>query len=73
DIYSTSHSNPSPECFLGFTPKVTTEMNEALTRDVTDIEIEDVVFSLRAMKAPGPDGLNGLFYQKHWQIVKQEV
>ncbi|KAJ1392992.1 Reverse transcriptase domain [Sesbania bispinosa] len=73
DIYSTSHSNPSPECFLGFTPKVTTEMNEALTRDVTDIEIEDVVFSLGVMKAPGPDGLNGFFYQKHRQIVKQEV
>nr|XP_025679206.1 uncharacterized protein LOC112779177 [Arachis hypogaea] len=36
-------------------------------------EIEEAVFSMSSLKAPGPDGLNGLFYQSHWNTIKKEV
>lgn len=48
-------------------------MNDALTAKVSDSEVERTIFSMGSLKAPGPDGLNGLFYQKHWKVIKVEV
>ncbi|XP_057745064.1 uncharacterized protein LOC130962924 [Arachis stenosperma] len=48
-------------------------MNRELISEVTEEEIRKAVFSMGSLKAPGPDGLNGLFYQKHWEIIKKEV
>ena len=40
---------------------------------VTIKEIESTVFQLGPSKAPGPNGFPAFFYQKFWQIVKQDV
>ncbi|XP_030477324.1 uncharacterized protein LOC115694334 [Syzygium oleosum] len=40
---------------------------------VTMEEIKAAVFQMGATKAPGPDGLNGQFFQKHWEHVNQDV
>lgn len=40
---------------------------------VTDQEIKDVIFSMESLKAPCPDGLNGLFFKTHWSVVGSEV
>lgn len=42
-------------------------------RPVEDGEIKEAVFEMGALKAPGPDGFNGLFYQKNWETVKKEI
>lgn len=52
---------------------VTSDMNEMLLAPITEEEIKGAIFSLGALKAPGPDGLNGLFYQKNWTSVKEDV
>lgn len=36
-------------------------------------EISKVVFSFSPLKAPGPDGLHPLFFQKYWDITKSSV
>ncbi|XP_060202826.1 uncharacterized protein LOC132631242 [Lycium barbarum] len=38
-----------------------------------DIEIKKALFSFKPKKAPEPDGLYPLFYQKYWDIVKNQV
>lgn len=49
------------------------EMNEALTAPITDNEIKDVVFSINPEKAPGPDGMTSLFYQRFWNLIGKDV
>jgi hypothetical protein len=36
-------------------------------------EVNDVIFSSNATKAPSPDGLSFLFYQSCWDIVKGDI
>ena len=52
---------------------VTAEMNERLVKEVNENEIRTLVFELGAVKAPGPDRFNRVFYQKYWEIVKESV
>lgn len=53
--------------------KVSAEDNNALVAPLTEDEIKNVVFSCYPEGAPGPDGLPFLFYQKFWNLVKNDL
>lgn len=36
-------------------------------------EIKEAVFQLGALKAPGPDGFHGVFYQQSWETIKTDL
>ena len=57
------------------------DLNSYITmRDDLDIliepflqeEIDNIIKRMPSEKAPGPDGLNGQFMKKCWQLVKDE-
>nr|XP_029146216.1 uncharacterized protein LOC114924798 [Arachis hypogaea] len=74
DALFTSSNNRNCEPALRNIPgRVTEDMNRELISEVTEDEVRKAVFSMGSLKAPGPDGLNGMFYQKHWEIIKKEV
>lgn len=50
------------ELFHDPMPKVTDEMNQVLIEPVTKEEIRDAIFSIKASKAPGVNGMTGMFY-----------
>lgn len=52
---------------------VTAEMNQTLNAEITMEEVHNAVFQMGPLKAPGSDGLNGQFYQHHWEDIKQGV
>ncbi|MCI11013.1 RNA-directed DNA polymerase (Reverse transcriptase), partial [Trifolium medium] len=49
------------------------EDNHMLCKIPSAQEIKDVVFSMNADGAPGPDGFGGHFYQTYWSIVANDV
>jgi len=53
--------------------KVSRNENELLIAPFSESEIKDAIFSCYAEGAPGPDGLSFLFYQKFWNLIKNDV
>ena len=53
--------------------KVTDDMQEFLSSEFTAEEVKVALFQMGPTKAPGPDGMNALFYQKFWHVVGNNV
>ena len=54
-------------------PHITNEQQINLTKPVTIEEVKLVAFQMGSLKAPGPDGIPALFYQKYWPIVGRDI
>ena len=53
--------------------KVTAEMNAALTQEFTVEEVRTALGQMHPTKAPSPDAMSALFYQKYWDIIGLNV
>lgn len=73
EVYQTQPGQHVNTC-LSFIPSfVTPEINDVLLQPISIMEIKRAVDGLGALKSPGPDGLNGLLYQNHWEVVQDDV
>ena len=52
---------------------ITDKDRDSLDADVIDKEIRTSFWSLKAFKAPGPDGLHTGFFQRFWLVVGRSV
>lgn len=46
---------------------------DSLALPFSSLEIESIVKNMPSDKAPGPDGFNGAFIKRCWQIIKEDV
>lgn len=73
DLYS-AQENINIEAVLGYVPtKVTMQMNERLCRPFEAGEVKKALFDMKPSKAPGADGFTAGFFQKHWNLVQDDV
>ena len=52
---------------------ITPEMNETLCKEFSEEEIGDALFQIGPLKAPGPDGFPGRFFQRNWGVLKKDI
>ena len=48
-------------------------MNESLIREFTGDEVVVALKQIHSNKAPGPNGMSAVFFQKHWNIVGNNI
>ena len=58
---------------LGFFPQLTTKEGNMLQAIITDEEIASTIFSMGGWKAPGPDALLTMFFQRNWDLVRSSM
>lgn len=46
-------------------PQITLEQQAELVKQVSKLEVKNVIFQMGSLKAPGPDGIPPIFYQKY--------
>ncbi|KAK4258548.1 hypothetical protein QN277_004989 [Acacia crassicarpa] len=63
---------PTINCNMSF-PRIDEEKLRWCNRELSAIEIKEALFHMGALKSPGPDGLNALFYQNQWNTVGDSV
>ena len=61
------------ECLNAVAHQITPDMHQILSSDFIVDEIKAVLFQMRPTKAPEPDFMNALFYQKFWHVVGDNV
>lgn len=72
-LFTTSSPGNFEDALRYVTENVSTKCNETLTRAPTDDEIKKAHFDINPEKAPGPDGMTILFYQRFWGITASEI
>ena len=73
ELFESSNPELINEALANVTTAISDQINADLTAPVSEWEVKLVLFAMHPEKAPGPDGMTALFYQKIWDIVKNDL
>lgn len=72
-LFTTTNPANIEETLRFITTAVSDDMNQRLLCIPLDEEIREAIFSINPDKAPRPDGMTSLFYQRFWSSVGKDV
>lgn len=59
---------------IGLLPRITNQHQaESLQEKFSNQEMSEAVMQMAPLKAPGPDGILAIFYQRHWETMGHDV
>ena len=73
NIYTTASPSWVEDVVAAIPARVTEDMDESLSHVFTREEVATALKQIHPTKAPGPDGMSDIFYQKYWEIVGSSV
>ncbi|XP_074278207.1 uncharacterized protein LOC141601801 [Silene latifolia] len=72
-LFESARPEQIDELFDGVRGRVTEAMNEHFRASYRGEKVLEALNQMYPLKAPGPDGMNALFYQTYWHIVGPSV
>ncbi|KAL0006597.1 hypothetical protein SO802_008099 [Lithocarpus litseifolius] len=73
DLFTTSQPIEFSKMIQTVQPKVTTSMNQLLTRDFSAAEVKVALEQMHPLRVLGPDGMPPLFFQYFWSTCGEVV
>ena len=73
NIFSTASPSSFEASLESINLRITTDMNESLLKDFSEVEVRKALQQMHPTKAPDPDGMSPIFYQKYWEVVGDSV
>ena len=77
DYFTTIFSAANPPSFeailKSINPRITADMNESLLKEFSEVEVKKALQQMHPTKAPDPDSMSPIFYQKYWEVVGDNV
>ncbi|KAL4273826.1 hypothetical protein GQ457_13G020550 [Hibiscus cannabinus] len=72
-LYSAPEVSSGSYPYSGCFPSMPRHQMDSLASVPSPQEVRDALCSMAPLKAPGPDGLHAEFFQKHWNIVGNDI
>ena len=72
-LYQTQGFHPMDDLLNCVQPAVTNQMNDYLNRPYVAAEVKKALFDMAPSKAPGVDGFTAGFYQRHWEVLGEDI
>ncbi|CAA7042876.1 unnamed protein product [Microthlaspi erraticum] len=73
ELFMTTSPDNFTEALEGITGLITEADNTLLTSPATEEEVRLALFLMNPEKAPGPDGMMALFFQRSWPLIKTDM
>ncbi|XP_010513530.1 PREDICTED: uncharacterized protein LOC104789549 [Camelina sativa] len=73
DLFTSINPSNFQEALSEVKRVITEDVNDRLTTPAIVAEVRKALFLMSPDKAPGPDGMTALFFQKAWRVVKEDL
>ncbi|XP_045797508.1 uncharacterized protein LOC123891638 [Trifolium pratense] len=72
-LFTKQDAQAIPDTIRVVKDRINTDMYQELNRHFTKEEVFQAIKEMKALAAPGPDGLPAIFYHTHWEVIGKEV
>lgn len=73
NLFTSTKPGDFTEVLQALRPLIYVDMNNLLTREISEEDVKKAIFVMNLEKTTGPHGMTALFYQRFWPSLKGEL